>query len=72
MQSLVRLCPVRDAAGGRYAGWFEPAHFVQRAVAAAYARDYLYLAFSILTPDEIHKILKSGCKAEEAKLRQRR
>jgi probable DNA metabolism protein len=52
MQSLLRFLPIRDSTGPVFAGWFEPAHFVQRAVAAAYARDFPYLPFSILTPDE--------------------
>jgi len=52
MQCLVRFLQAREATVPVHIGWFEPAHFVQRAVAASYARDFPYQLFSILTPDE--------------------
>lgn len=51
MRAYVRFREVPDAEGGRFAAWFEPAHFIVRLNAGFFVRRFAAMRFSILTPD---------------------
>jgi uracil-DNA glycosylase len=51
MRTQLRYLDAREREGGRYIGWYKPAHFVLEADAQTLARRFPQLAVSILTPE---------------------
>ena len=50
MRTLLRFLPVEEAAGRRYLGWYQPAHYVLEANAQLITRRFPSLRLTILTP----------------------